>query len=46
MTFRPIVRNDTEEAWRQQIQNNLNQTHDDTLQFFHNLSKLIKVRKF
>lgn len=42
MTFRPILRNDSEKVWKQQIQNTLINLND-VQQLFQHLNKLIKV---
>lgn len=43
MGFRPIVRDDTEEAWRHQLQTLLARTPGNTLELFHQLYRLVRV---
>jgi len=43
MAFRPIMRDDTEEVWRLQIQSLLNQIPASPLELFQLLHRLIKV---
>jgi hypothetical protein len=45
MAFRPIMRDDTEEVWRLQIQSLLNQIPASTMELFQLLHRLIKVLK-
>lgn len=44
MTFRPILRDDAEEAWRRQVLRMLNQTPSTTLHMFQRLGHLLRVR--
>jgi len=43
MAFRPIIRDDTEEVWRLQIQSLLNQIPASPMELFQLLHRLIKV---